>query len=326
MSWRLTLLSEAISRRQQDEDLWRRWQSLSPREQQVAALTCLNYTNPQIAARLGVAVETVRTHSRNVQIKFNIRSKSDLRVLLSEWDFNLHLSRYSQPRNCLTRQPCLPLPGLTAKSPCHIPPQGDVFFSRRGYTVLHGHPARPFPQKTGGRHMCARRGREPISRLTAALALRGSGHRAGWWQPLPSPIACRPIIATKNGPGRSVPRRTSLSGAPSPATRCWPCSRAHPPCANPAWCSTCWQPFMMSMFPSAKPAACLLSCLRELERLCRGAPVVVSLSPPLLPERAFLVESVCSQAGRVFSQGVPDPCRNPTFFVFQYNCLQQAGC
>jgi DNA-binding CsgD family transcriptional regulator len=82
------LLSEAISRRQLDADLWRRWQSLSPREQQVAALTCLNYTNPQIAARLGVAVETVRTHSRNVQIKFNVRSKSDLRVLLSEWDFS----------------------------------------------------------------------------------------------------------------------------------------------------------------------------------------------------------------------------------------------
>jgi len=82
------LLSEAISRRQLDTDLWRRWQSLSPREQQVAALTCLNYTNPQIAARLGVAVETVRTHTRNVQIKFSVRSKSDLRVLLSEWDFS----------------------------------------------------------------------------------------------------------------------------------------------------------------------------------------------------------------------------------------------
>lgn len=82
------LLSEAISRRQLNADLWRRWQSLSPREQQVAALTCLNYTNPQIASRLGVAVETVRTHTRNAQMKFNVNSKSDLRVLLSEWDFS----------------------------------------------------------------------------------------------------------------------------------------------------------------------------------------------------------------------------------------------
>lgn len=82
------LVEEAISRRQLDADLWQRWQSLSPREQQVAALTCLNYTNPQIAARLGVAVETVRTHTRNAQMKFYVNSKSDLRVLLSDWDFS----------------------------------------------------------------------------------------------------------------------------------------------------------------------------------------------------------------------------------------------
>lgn len=82
------LVNEALSQRQLDVDLWRRWQSLSPREQQIAALTCLGYTNPQIAARLGLSVETVRTHTRNVQIKFNVNSKADLRVLLSAWDFS----------------------------------------------------------------------------------------------------------------------------------------------------------------------------------------------------------------------------------------------
>jgi len=60
------LVNEALSQRQIDADLMHRWQSLSPREQQIAALTCLGYTNPQIAARLGLAVETVRTHTRNV--------------------------------------------------------------------------------------------------------------------------------------------------------------------------------------------------------------------------------------------------------------------
>jgi hypothetical protein len=49
------------------------------------------------------------------------------------------------------------------------------------------------------------------------------------------------------------------------------------------------------------------ACLRELERLSRNALVVVSLSPPLLAERAFLVESVCARAGRVFSLAVPTP-------------------
>lgn len=82
------LLNEALSHRQVDADLANRWQSLSPREQQIAALTCLGYTNPQIAARLGIAMETVRTHTRNVQIKFNVNSKSDLRLLLSAWDFS----------------------------------------------------------------------------------------------------------------------------------------------------------------------------------------------------------------------------------------------
>jgi len=49
------------------------------------------------------------------------------------------------------------------------------------------------------------------------------------------------------------------------------------------------------------------ACLRELERLSRGAPVVVSLSPVLLAERAFLVESVCARAGHVFSLAAPAP-------------------
>jgi len=82
------LVNEALSQRQLDADLVKRWQSLSPREQQIAALTCLGYTNPQIAARLGLAVETVRTHTRNVQIKFNVNSKADLRLLLAAWDFS----------------------------------------------------------------------------------------------------------------------------------------------------------------------------------------------------------------------------------------------
>jgi len=33
-------------------------------------------------------VETVRTHTRNVQIKFNVNSKANLRLLLSAWDFS----------------------------------------------------------------------------------------------------------------------------------------------------------------------------------------------------------------------------------------------
>jgi predicted transcriptional regulator len=63
---------------------------LSPREQQVAALVCLNYTTSQIASRLGITRETVRTHLRNLLSKFHEESKTKLRHRFtsgSDWDF-----------------------------------------------------------------------------------------------------------------------------------------------------------------------------------------------------------------------------------------------
>ena len=73
---------------------WQHWQSLSPREQDVAALTCLDHTNRQIAARLQISVETVKTHVHNVLTKFDLHGKAELRQALSDWDF----SEWSAPR------------------------------------------------------------------------------------------------------------------------------------------------------------------------------------------------------------------------------------
>lgn len=81
------LLMSGLAQRETSHNLWRRWQSLSPREQQAGALACLGYTNRQIAARLGVAEETVKTHIKNVLVKFNLHGKGELRVALHEWDF-----------------------------------------------------------------------------------------------------------------------------------------------------------------------------------------------------------------------------------------------
>ena len=78
----------ALAHRERAEANLRRWQALTPREQQVAALVCLNLTNQQIADRLVVSPETVKTHIRNVLYKFNLRSKSELRLLLADWDFS----------------------------------------------------------------------------------------------------------------------------------------------------------------------------------------------------------------------------------------------
>ena len=82
------LLADALVKRREAEVYLKIWQGLTPREQQAAALTCLGYTNRQIAGRLTISPETVKTHVRNALIKFGLRSKADLRQKLSGWDFS----------------------------------------------------------------------------------------------------------------------------------------------------------------------------------------------------------------------------------------------
>ncbi|UCD99295.1 MAG: helix-turn-helix transcriptional regulator [Chloroflexota bacterium] len=82
------LLSSALAQRQAEDGLVARWRFLSPREQQVAALACLNFTNRQIAARLMITPETAKTHVRNVLRKFDLHSKAELRRALADWDFS----------------------------------------------------------------------------------------------------------------------------------------------------------------------------------------------------------------------------------------------
>ncbi len=82
------LLIGALNERHLAELNLARWRTLSPREQQVAALICLNYTNREIAVRLRLSPETVKTHARNLLNKFHLRSRSQLRQALAEWDFS----------------------------------------------------------------------------------------------------------------------------------------------------------------------------------------------------------------------------------------------
>lgn len=82
------LLSMALVQRKTAEINLARWEALSPREQQVAALVCLGFTNRQIADHLVVSHETVKTHVRNVLYKFDLRSKAELRQALADWDFS----------------------------------------------------------------------------------------------------------------------------------------------------------------------------------------------------------------------------------------------
>lgn len=84
----LNSLAVGLTHHRNSDDLHQSWLSLSAREQDVTALTCLGYTNRQIAFRLGLSTETVKSYLRNVSYKFNTHSKADLRVTFANWDFS----------------------------------------------------------------------------------------------------------------------------------------------------------------------------------------------------------------------------------------------
>ena len=77
------------------DKLWNRWQSLSAREQDVAALACLGYTNREIGKRLNISPETVKVRLQRAVTKFGVTTRSQLRMLLEDWDF----SEFEKPRS-----------------------------------------------------------------------------------------------------------------------------------------------------------------------------------------------------------------------------------
>ena len=82
------LLAAGLTQYQSVEKLWKIWESLSPREKHVTALTCLDLTNRQIGARLALSPETIKTYMKNVLFKFGLSSKEKLRHVLADWDFS----------------------------------------------------------------------------------------------------------------------------------------------------------------------------------------------------------------------------------------------
>lgn len=59
----MNMLEKDIIQRYQSTNVnVRNWESLSERQQEVAALACLGCTNAEIATRLDISLETVKTH------------------------------------------------------------------------------------------------------------------------------------------------------------------------------------------------------------------------------------------------------------------------
>ena len=82
------LLAAGLTHYYTTDDTWHRWQTLTPREQDVTALACLGYANKQIALRLGISGETIKTHMHNILYKFNLHTRSELALMLKDWDFS----------------------------------------------------------------------------------------------------------------------------------------------------------------------------------------------------------------------------------------------
>jgi DNA-binding NarL/FixJ family response regulator len=71
-----------------NSELYDRWLSLSFREQQVIALTCLGYKNDQIAFKLGLSTTTVKSYIQKVCNKLDLHSKTEIRLTFAGWDFS----------------------------------------------------------------------------------------------------------------------------------------------------------------------------------------------------------------------------------------------
>ena len=92
----LILLDQAVKHHRQMDRAHSGWESLSPREKQVAAYVCVGLTGRQVAAQLVLSPETIKTHVRHILRKFNLSSRLELRRLLDGWDLDPWLDRNSR--------------------------------------------------------------------------------------------------------------------------------------------------------------------------------------------------------------------------------------
>jgi len=59
------------------------WPSLTPTELEVAALVATGLNNPEIATKLFVSRETVKTHVSNVLTKLDVANRTELAALVA---------------------------------------------------------------------------------------------------------------------------------------------------------------------------------------------------------------------------------------------------
>jgi DNA-binding NarL/FixJ family response regulator len=83
-----SLLTYALIQRKMAGEYLAVWRSLTPREQEVAALASAGSTNREIAERLVISDQTVKSHMYSILRKFEFTRKNELSRVLSLWDFS----------------------------------------------------------------------------------------------------------------------------------------------------------------------------------------------------------------------------------------------
>ena len=72
----------------QNEHLRQIWEQLTAREQEVTALICLGYSNNEIAEKLVISPNTVKSHVSHAMRKFGATKRTEIQLILGSWDFS----------------------------------------------------------------------------------------------------------------------------------------------------------------------------------------------------------------------------------------------
>ena len=84
----LDIVAAGLTQYSTHDRVWKQWESLTPREQEVTAFVCLGFTNRQMAFRMGITEAGAKFHLRNVYSKFDVENRNKLRQILAGWDFS----------------------------------------------------------------------------------------------------------------------------------------------------------------------------------------------------------------------------------------------
>lgn len=89
----LNALEIGLAQQVADSQSIRKWHTLTPKEQEVAALICLGLANDEIATELSIAIGTVKAHVSHILHKLAAENRTHLQEQLRWWHVEDWLSQ-----------------------------------------------------------------------------------------------------------------------------------------------------------------------------------------------------------------------------------------